>query len=197
LARANFVLGPASGGTATFPLSATDAAAPSITPAELSSSGAVLLAFDPQLKLPYTLEWNVALEQELGKEQSLSASYIGSVGRRLLQTAYVSSPNSSFANAALIGTPLLLTTTHCKFNFRDGSHTVFKFLSSYTWSHSTDDGSVGTYGFGSNFDPALGSSSNRGPSEFDLRNAFSAGITYDIPVPRWVRSVKRSWGVGP
>jgi len=180
----NFVLGPASGGTATFPLSATDAAAPSITPAELSSSGAVLLAFDPQLKLPYTLEWNVALEQELGKEQSLSASYIGSVGRRLLQTAYVSSPNSSFANAALIGNTASSDYNALQIQFQRRLSHGLQVLSSYTWSHSTDDGSVGTYGFGSNFDPALGSSSNRGPSEFDLRNAFSAGITYDIPVPR-------------
>ena len=123
-----FVLGPGFGGTATFPLSATDAAAPSITPAQLASPGAVLLAFDPHLNLPYTLEWNVALEQELGKEQSVTASYIGSDGRRLLQTAYVASPNANFANAALIGNTATSDYNACRFSFSAGSHAAFRFF---------------------------------------------------------------------
>jgi hypothetical protein len=71
-------------------------------------------------------------------------------------------------------------------------------LSSYTWSHSIDDGSVGTYGYGSNYVPGLKASSNRGPSDFDRRNAFSAGLTYDIPAPRTNRfgdSVLEGWSV--
>src|SRR5208282_4827608 len=55
-------------------------------------------------------------------------------------------------------------------------------LASYTWSHSIDDGSLGVYGNGSNtFVPGLGSASNRGPSDFDMRNVFSAGATYEFP----------------
>ncbi len=49
----------------------------------------MLYAFDPAVKLPYTLEWSVAVEQALGMRQTISASYIGAVGRRLLQTASV------------------------------------------------------------------------------------------------------------
>jgi hypothetical protein len=178
-----FVLGPGFGGAATFPLSATDAAAPAITPAELTSPGAVLLAFDPQLNLPYTLEWNVAIEQELGKDQSLSASYLGSAGRRLLQTAYVAAPNANFANAALVGNTAQSNYNALQIQFQRRLSRGLQVLSSYTWSHSIDDGSVGTYGLGSNYVPGLASNSNRGPSDFDLRNAFSAALTYDIPVP--------------
>ncbi len=60
----------------------------------------MLYAFDPAVKLPYTLEWNVAVEQALGMRQTISASYIGAVGRRLLQTASVIfPPNSNFGSA--------------------------------------------------------------------------------------------------
>jgi hypothetical protein len=194
----NFVLGPAFGGTSTFPLSATDAAPPAITPAELSSPGAILSAFDPHLRLPYTLEWNVALEQELGKEQSLSASYIGASGRRLLQTAYITSPNANFGNAALVGNTASSDYNALQVQFQRRLSHGLQVLSSYTWSHSIDDGSVGTYGYGSNYVPGLKASSNRGPSDFDRRNAFSAGLTYDIPAPstnRFGDSVLEGWSV--
>jgi len=194
----SFVLGPSFGGTATFPLSSSDAAPPAITPTELSSQGAVLFAFDPHLELPYTLEWNVAFEQELGKEQSLSASYIGSVGRRLLQTAYISSPNSSFANAALIGNTAASDYQALQIQFQRRLSRGLQVLSSYTWSHSIDDGSVGTYGLGSDYVPGLGPGVNRGPSDFDLRNAFSAGLTYDIPVRKTNRfgdAILKGWSL--
>ena len=205
----SFVLGPAFGGTATFPLSPTDAAPPPITSTELSSSGALLSAFNPRLQLPYALEWNVALEQELGKEQSVSASYIGSAGRRLLQTAFVTAPNSSFSNAALIGNTATSDYDALQIQFQRRLSRGLQVLSSYTWSHSMDDGSVGTYGYGSNFVPGLGSASNRGPSDFDCRNAFSAGITYNVPSPKtnpfgdailkgWsVESVIQAWSAPP
>src|SRR5262249_32279 len=58
----------------TFPLNPATVAPPAITP-PTSTSGSVL-GFDPNLKLPYSLEWNVALEQRLGREQALSATYV-------------------------------------------------------------------------------------------------------------------------
>src|SRR5439155_12419939 len=73
----------------TFPLDASTAAPPPITP----TGG--LFALDPHLRLPYTLEWNAAIEQALGQKQAISASYIGSVGRRLIRTGFVIAPNQS------------------------------------------------------------------------------------------------------
>jgi len=70
-------------------------------------------------------------------------------------------------------------------------------LASYTWSHSIDTASAGS-GFG-NFGNLLQSGpvdQNRGPSDFDIRSAFSAGITYDIPAPRWnatSNAILRGW----
>jgi len=98
----NFFLGPIFGGTATFPLSSANAAPPPITPASLMSPFSTLPAFDPHLKLPYTLQWNGAVEQGLGRQQSLSISYIGAVGRRLIQSTNLVAPNPSIGSALLV-----------------------------------------------------------------------------------------------
>ena len=55
-------------------------------------------------------------------------------------------------------------------------------LASYTWSHSIDTASAGSFGNGSNLVSELNSNVNRGPSDFDIRNAFSMALTYDVPV---------------
>jgi hypothetical protein len=58
-------------------------------------------------------------------------------------------------------------------------------LASYTWSHSIDTGSAGSTALASNiYVPSDIAGSNRGPSDFDVRNAFSAALTYDVPSPR-------------
>ncbi len=193
------VFGPILGGTATFPLSPTDAASVPITPAELSSTGATLTALNPHLKLPYTLEWNLALQQQMGKEQSLSVSYIGSGGRRLIQSALVSSPNQNFYQANLIGNTATSDYNALQVQFQRRLSHGLQALASYTWSHSIDDGSFGAYGIGSSsYVPGLAASTNRGPSDFDLRNTFSAGLTYDIPAPKgnaFANAVLRGWSL--
>jgi hypothetical protein len=78
--------------TFTFPLDSCLATPPAIT----FGNSLGLAAFDPHLKLPYTLQWNVALEQSLGTHQVISASYIGAAGRRLIQTVGLLSPNDQF-----------------------------------------------------------------------------------------------------
>jgi hypothetical protein len=46
--------------------------------------------------------------------------------------------------------------------------------------------------------PALDPNLNRGPSDFDIRNAFSAGVTYDVPAPHvdlLARAILRGWSL--
>jgi len=72
-------------------------------------------------------------------------------------------------------------------------------LASYTWSHSIDTTSAGSIFLVSNlFEPSGIGGSNRGPSGFDIRNALSAGITYDIPalnLNRLTTSVLGGWSI--
>jgi hypothetical protein len=181
----------------TFPLDSATAAPPPVTPASLTTG--TLFAFDPHLKLPYTLQWNVAVEQALGREQALSASYIGSVGRRLLQTASVGSPNPSFFTADLVSNTATSDYDALQVQFQRRLSHGLQALASYTWSHSIDTGSAGSYLNTSNIQvPQLNPNENRGPSDFDIRNAFSAGVTYDIPFPKsntLTKAILRGWSL--
>ena len=67
------------------PAQITAAPLPYLAP--LTTPYPTLYVFDPKLKLPYTLQWNTALEQSLGRSQSISLSYVGAAGRDLLQEA--------------------------------------------------------------------------------------------------------------
>jgi hypothetical protein len=165
----------------TFPLS-PDSAAPPLVSAPNPTSPPQFNFVDPNLKAPHTLEWNVALEQELGKNQVISATYIGAVGRRLLQSGYAVSPNPSIAVAEFVTNGATSEYNALQAQFQRRLVRGLQVLSSYTWSHSIDTGSAGSLALSSN--NYLPSSANRGPSDFDVRNAFSAGLTYDIPAPK-------------
>jgi hypothetical protein len=64
-------------------------------------------------------------------------------------------------------------------------------LASYSWSHSIDTGSAGSIGNGSNALTGLNPNLNKGASDFDIRNAFSTGLTYDVPAPERNASAHR------
>lgn len=182
----------------TFPLSPTAAAPPPIEPPNAANRG-TLTAFDPGLQLPYSLQWNFALEQGLGRQQTLSATYIGSTGRRLLQTSQVTAPNPNIARANLFINAGSADYNGLQLQFQRRLSQGLQALASYTWSHSIDTASAGSAGTGSNLlASAAGPQLNRGPSDFDIRNAFSAGVTYAIPVPKlhpFVNAITRGWSL--
>ncbi|MGB9069285.1 MAG: TonB-dependent receptor [Candidatus Acidiferrales bacterium] len=168
-------------GGGTFPLNPLPPAPP-IAPPTATNPGEVL-AIDPHLRLPYTIEWNVALEQALGKEQSISASYVAALGRRLLQTAFVYAPNPSLSGASLLTNQGTSDYNALEIQFQRRLSQGIQALASYTWSHSIDTGSAGSNALSSNELVPSAANANRGSSDFDIRNAFSTGITWDMPAP--------------
>jgi hypothetical protein len=173
-----------------------------LTPAQLTLPAVSLatpynesvLAFDPHLRLPYTLHWNVALEQRLGKSQTLTASYVSSVGEDLLtefQYAPQALGNANFASgsdADVVANRASSSYNSLQVKFqRDIAHGL-QALASYTWSHSIDNAS-------SNFllDELL-----RGSSDFDIRQNFQAAFTYNVPGSYSnpiLAALLRSWGL--
>ena len=172
----NFISGP-------FPYTPQQIAPPPIPPTGTTSR---LYAFNPNLKLPYTLQWNAAIEQAIGRDQSLTASYVGSAGRRLLQTTEVSSPpsNPSIATGLFVDNTAVSTYNALQVQFQRRLASRLQALISYTWSHSIDDGSTGSTLLVSNNGIPGSANANRGPSDFDIRNSLSAGITYEFPSPK-------------
>jgi hypothetical protein len=179
-----FAFGPVFGGTATYPLSPADAAPPVISIDSVATSGAV--GYDPKLKLPYTLQWNFAFEQSLGSNRSLSATYVGSVGRRLLQMGDVVSPNDTFGQIQFVTNAATSDYHALQLQFQQRVTRGLQALGAYTWAHSIDSASAGSVtgsNFGNTFVPGIDPQGERGASDFDIRNAFSIGFTYALPGP--------------
>ena len=174
----------------------TDAAPGPIQP-PTPSDPEFLYAFDPNLGLPHTLQWNVAIEQELGKQQTMTASYVGAAGRRLVQTAGISFPNPNlFSFAQLVTNAGTSDYNALQLQFQRRLSHGIQALASYSWSHSLDTASAGSIGNPGNALPGLDSKINRGPSDFDARNALSIALTYDVPTPQGnalARAILRGW----
>jgi hypothetical protein len=175
------------------------ASAPSPITAPTAGSPGRIAIFDPNLKSPYTLEWNFALQQGLGGQESLTLSYVGSKGRSLLQTADVLAPSPTLAGVVLVTNAGVSDYDALQLEFQRRLSHGLQALVSYSWAHSIDTGSAGSYGNGANaLIPALGTNANRGPSDFDIRNALSAGVTYDLPTPginAIANAILRGWSI--
>lgn len=135
-----------------------------------------VVTFDPELKLPYSAQWNVAIEQKLGDEQSLTVGYVGSAGRRMLINRVYYPARLNNTNFSTTGT-LSITRNGATSDYAALQAQYQRRLSrglqaqlSYTWSHAIDEAS-------SNFELTR---LLRGDADFDIRHNFQAAITYDI-----------------
>jgi hypothetical protein len=196
----NFYLGQIfTGQPLPFPLDQTTATPPPINVSGLQFPGGAWGVFDPHLKLPYSVQWNLSLEQALGTSQSISASYVGAIGRRLLQSARVDSPSPQFGFAGVIANAATSDYHSLQVQFKRRLNRGLQALASYNWSHSIDTASAGsTFGNTANVLLPGAINSNRGSSDFDIRNAFSLGGTYEVPTPKagpWLSSVVRGWSL--
>jgi hypothetical protein len=183
----------------TFPLSPAAAAPPPIMPPSAQSPGTIAV-FNPGLKLPYTLQWNVAIEQQLGSDrQSLSGTYVGSVGRRLLQTLEVNSPSPTINTASLEINSATSDYHALQLQFQRRLSGGLQILSSYTFAHSIDSASAGNVSNSSNVPSSpINQNANRASSDFDVRHSFSVGATYAVPALKanaLIKTVTGGWSL--
>ena len=157
---------------------------------------ATVSAFDPHLKLPYTYQWNVAIEQSIGTAQTLTASYVGALGRRLLRLESLINPNPNFQTVQVTRNNATSDYRGLQLQFQRRLSRGLQSLVSYTWSKSEDTASNDSSSNipAARLDPEL----DRGPSNFDVRHAFSAAVTYNLPMiqtGRIGKAITRNWGV--
>ena len=154
-------------------------------PAPLIPPYRTINAIDPNLELPFTLQWNVSIEQALGQSQSLTISYVGSAGYRLLRTDYLFNFSPNFQDAFLLRNGSSSNYESLQFQFNRRLSRGFQALASYTYSHSIDNASdaVVTQSASVTGTSFLNPNVDRGNSSFDLRQAFRGALTYNIP--RW------------
>jgi hypothetical protein len=142
-----------------------------------------IFAYTPDYDLPYTLQYNVAIEQSLGASNSLSLSYVGANGRRLGRVERLRNPNANFTLVSVVRDEAESDYHALQAQFQRRLARGLQALVSYTWAKSLDtvsDESITNYQAPlSSLNPRL----DRGPSSFDVRHALSAAISYDLPSP--------------
>jgi hypothetical protein len=143
-----------------------------------------LYFLDPNLRLPYTIEWNGTWEQGIGKAQALTIAYVGAAGRKLLI-------NETYFQS-LAEFPSSLTALSIQRNLGRSSYNALQLqyhrrlnkglqvLASYTLGRSRDNGSLDDIVM-----PAttIGGVLSReyGPSDLDVRHLLSGAVTYEFP----------------
>jgi hypothetical protein len=167
----------------------------------IASVSGGLTAIDPNLQVPLTMQWNAAIERELGANQRLTATYVGADAKRLLREDNILPPslvgngNQQTVYATWNGGYSHYEALQLQFQ-RRMSHGL-QALVSYTLAKSSDLASSDGTGF------AAASVSQivlppLTPSDYDIRNSIAGAISYQIPAPVWGRvgnAILKGWAV--
>jgi len=153
--------------------------------------------FAPDLKLPLSYQWNVALEKAFSGQQALSVTYVGQAGRDLLRQEGLAKPNANFAGS------FVLTKNNARSNYnalqvqyRRMVSAHLQVLANYSWSHSLDSASNDVVETVSS--AVVSAARDYASSDFDVRNSFSGAVTYDLPMAgrsRLVRAIADNWSL--
>jgi hypothetical protein len=155
--------------------------------------------FTPNLKLPRSFQWNVALEKAFLGRQAVSLTYVGQAGRNLLRLEGIRKPNMTFAG------DFLLTVNNARSNYnalqlqyRRPFAGRLQALLNYTWSHSLDNASGDTIPAATISNGVISAANDYASSNFDVRNSFSGALSYAIPAASKQRAallLTRDWSV--
>lgn len=177
------------------------------TPEAYNGQGAPYQAY--HTPVPEILQWNLAIQQQIGGDMVVNLAYVASHGYNLLFPVDINQvPESKLglndAKGATNARPYPQFqglggggsggTNNAVSNYNSLQASVQKRLTSglefnvnYTWSHMLD--TIDSSGWGSsagsvNYQNAYDPAANYGPSNFDVRNAFKGSAIYDLPFGR-------------
>lgn len=141
-----------------------------------------IFAYQPDFKLPYTLQYNLTVEQALGASNVVTAAYVGATGRRLGRVTTLINPGF-FTRIDAVTNDATSDYHALQLQFQRRLSRGLQALASYTFAKSLDIVSEESFQNRQSptgrFDPQQ----DRGPSSFDVRHAFNAAVSYTIPSP--------------
>jgi hypothetical protein len=140
---------------------------------------------------PYAIQWNGSFEQALGQKQSVTVGYVASLGRKLstIQQYSVGQFNPLFNTFYLFvnGPGSNYNALQVKYQ-RQLNHGL-QALASYSWSHAID--------WATSDNAANGAFPlQKGNSDNDIRNNFTAALVYNVPTNyenRYAKAVLGYW----
>ncbi len=182
--------------SATLPLTDANRYIPLLSSAPPYPDGTA--GFAPNLKLPHSYQWNLALEKSFAGKQAVTATYLGQAGRELLRQEGLEQPNTNFLGA------FLLTANHALSNYealqvqyRRPVSGRLQAIMNYSWSHSLDNASDDTV-TATAISSAVLSSRDYASSSFDVQQSFSGALSFRIPGlsnKDWPSLLTREWSL--
>jgi hypothetical protein len=179
---------------------------------------------DPNVRTPYMQNFNLNFQQEINRKTVFQIGYVGSNGHKLFRFRDINQPTQAQIAAAdlacncinIYGVPRRYATSpffyinyqessaNSNYNAMQTSLRVtdwhgFTTTLNYTWSHSIDDASDGEDYVPNASQPNDSTApigSNRGNSNFDVRNRLTWNFVYQFPNHKgsWQR-VTDGWGL--
>ncbi len=161
---------------------------------------------DPNIKIPYTMGYNLAVERSLSKDMVATIGYVGNVARHLGEYIDINTPralvNPALSSQTVRPFPDFGGTTYDTYTGVSTYNSLqakiekrfsrgLSFLTTYTWSHALDDAQTPLTPLANNTDSGFRNSAlipiidDYSNSPWDTRHRFTFNGMYQLP-----------WGVG-
>jgi len=181
------------------PFGSNSGSVPAATPFDDSN---VNYFVDPNIKNPYSEQWNLGIEQQLADSTILSLNYVGSQGHRTDIGGYTNiglpGPGASFAARRAAGTagqPFPYTVPNrwdssngnSNYNGLQASllrqfHNGIGYTVAYTWSKALDSGQSGWFGVeGNSLQNRYDLRGSRSVAAYDIPHMLAVGINGELP----------------
>jgi hypothetical protein len=136
--------------------------------------------YEEAFRLPRVAQYNITIDQGLGRGRVWTTSWVAAVGRHLQRRdSFAGTAGSQFRGFNVLRADASSDFQSFQTQFRQSLRRGVQVLVSHTWSHSIDTASDNVA-----FNPgAFGGTqrSNRGSSDFDVRHNFSGAVSWDLP----------------
>ncbi|HSS97418.1 MAG TPA: hypothetical protein VLK33_10320, partial [Terriglobales bacterium] len=169
------------------------------------------------LATPYTLNWNLNIQQETWRNAALTVAYVGNKGNKLYsifdtnQNIYANdegvldggSPDEQTGRPFFNKFPTLSNIYQLanhdnsiyhglQVTLRQNTTKGLYFVAGYTWSHAIDDASSNRqFNIQNSYNPAA----ERSNADSDIRNRFTLAMTYDLPSKKGFAQMLQGWTV--
>ena len=176
---------------------------------------------DPKMRTPYIQNFNLNLQQQLGRKAVLEVGYVGSVGTKLFRFLDINQPSQAEITAADLGCNCInsygVPRTYSNFFYlnqqQSSANSNYNSLQSslhisswhglstqanFVWSHSIDSASDLEDFLPNQAQPQNSTlpAADRGNSSFDIRRRFTWNFTYLFPTGSGsLRKLKNGWGI--
>ena len=137
-------------------------------------------------KTAYTEQWNLNIQQPIGKDSMIQVGYIGNRGVHLdggynlnrLFPGTAIRPFNQFGSISMTRTDLISSYNSLQTSFRKRFSRGLTFNVNYAWSHSLDEGGLA---FGSAAQDDANPRDAYGNADFDVRHVLQFDYTYQLP----------------